>query len=69
MKINMKGYEEWKENASKEKVEISKVDLIKVCGRIAGAAVEPKNEVEGAVAASIKVDRIVNELFQDEGEE
>ena len=37
MKINMKCYEELKK-AHKEKAEISKTDLIKVCCRIANAA-------------------------------
>lgn len=69
MTFHMNDYEEWKENASKEKAEISKADFIKACGRIASAAAEPKDEVEGAVAASMEMLKIIDEFFPGKKEE
>lgn len=51
MKINMKGYEKLKEKAHKEKAEISKTDLIKICCRIANAAAELEDETAGILNA------------------
>lgn len=67
MKINMKGYEELKK-AHKEKAEISKTDLIKVCCRIANAAAEPENETAGILNASMEMLKVLNEFFPEEEE-
>ena len=67
MKINMKGYEELKK-AHKEKAEISKTDLIKVCCRIANAAAEPENETAGILNASMEMLEVLNEFFPEEEE-
>ena len=69
MKINMKGYEAWKENARKEKTEISKMDLMKVCGRIASAAMEPEDKAVGTIDASIEMVKIIDEFFPEKNEE
>ena len=64
MKINMKGYEKLK-----EKAEISKTDLIKVCCRIANAAAEPENETAGILNASMEMLKVLNEFFPEKKEE
>lgn len=69
MKINMNGYEEWKEKASKEKAEISKADLIKVCSRIANAASGPENETAGILNASMEMLKVLDEFFPEKKEE
>lgn len=69
MEINMKDYEEWKEKASKQKAEISKTDLIKVCGRIANAASEQENETAGILNASIEMLKVLDEFFPEKKEE
>lgn len=68
MKINMKGYEELKKKAHKEKAEISKTDLIKVCCRIANAAAEPENETAGILNASMEMLKVLDEFFPEEEE-
>ena len=68
MKINMKGYEELKEKAHKEKAEISKTDLIKVCCRIANAAAELEDETAGILNASMKMLKVLDEFFPEEEE-
>lgn len=67
MKINMKGYEELKK-AHKEKAEISKTDLIKVCCRIAGAAAELEDETAGILNASMEMLKVLDEFFPEEEE-
>lgn len=67
MKINMKGYEELKK-AHKEKAEISKTDLIKVCCRIANAAAELEDETAGILNASIEMIKVLDEFFPEEEE-
>ena len=69
MTFSMKGYEEWKEKASKEKAEISKTDLIKVCSRIANIAAEPKSKAVGMLEASIETVKIIDEFFPGKKEE
>lgn len=64
MKINMKGYEELK-----EKAEISKTDLIKVCCRIANAAAELEDETAGILNASMEMLKILDEFFPEKKEE
>ena len=61
-------YEEWKEKVSKEKAEISKADLIKVCSRIANAASEPENETAGILNASMEMLKVLDEFFPGEEE-
>ena len=61
-------YEEWKEKVSKEKAEISKADLIKVCSRIANAAA-PENETAGRFAASMEMLKVLDEFFPEKKEE
>ena len=61
-------YEEWKEKVSKEKAEISKADLIKVCSRIANAASEPENETAGILNASMEMLKVLDEFFPEEEE-
>lgn len=68
MKINMKGYEELKEKAHKEKAEISKTDLIKVCCRIANADAEPENESARILNVSMEMLRVLDEFFPEEEE-
>lgn len=68
MKINMKGYEELKKKAHKEKAEISKTDLIKVCCRIANAAAEPEDETAGVLNASMEMLKVLDEFFPEEEE-
>lgn len=68
MKINMKGYEELKEKAHKEKAEISKTDLIKVCCRIANAAAELEDETAGILNASMEMLKVLDEFFPGEEE-
>jgi hypothetical protein len=68
MKINMKGYEELKEKAHKEKAEISKTDLIKVCCRIANAAAELEDETAGILNASMEMLMVLDEFFPEEEE-
>lgn len=62
-------YEEWKEKVSKEKAEISKADLIKVCSRIANAASEPENETAGILNASMEMLKVLDEFFPEKKEE
>lgn len=69
MKINMKGYEELKEKAHKEKAKISKTGLIKVCCRIANAAAEPENETAGILNASMEMLKVLDEFFPEKKEE
>ena len=64
MKINMKGYEELKK-AHKEKAEISKTDLIKVCCRIANAAAELEDETAGILNASIEMVLVLKRYARD----
>ena len=61
-------YEEWKEKVNKEKSEISKADLIKVCSRIANAASEPENETAGILNASMEMLKALDEFFPEEEE-
>lgn len=61
-------YEEWKEKVSKEKAEISKADLIKVCSRIANAAAEPENETAGILNASMEMLKVLDEFFPEKEE-
>jgi hypothetical protein len=61
-------YEEWKEKVSKEKAEISKADLIKVCSRIANAASDPENETAGILNASMEMLKVLDEFFPGEEE-
>ena len=68
MKMNMKGYEELKEKAHKEKAEISKTDLIKVCCRIANAAAELEDETAGILNASMEMLMVLDEFFPEEEE-
>lgn len=68
MKINMKGYEELKKKAHKEKAEISKTDLIKVCCRIANAAAESENETAGILNVSMEMLKVLDEFFPEEEE-
>lgn len=68
MKINMKGYEELKEKAYKEKAEISKTDPIKVCCRIANAAAELEDETAGILNASMEMLKVLDEFFTEEEE-
>lgn len=68
MKINMKGYEELKEKPHKEKAEISKTDLIKVCCRIANAAAELEDETAGILNASMEMLKVLDEFFPEEEE-
>ncbi len=67
MKINMKCYEELKK-AHKEKAEISKTDLIKVCCRIANAAAELEDETAGILNASMEMLKVLDEFFPEEEE-
>ena len=69
MKINMKGYEELKKKAHKEKAEISKTDLIKVCSRIANAAAAPENETAGILNASMEMLKVLDEFFPEKKKE
>lgn len=68
MKIIMKCYEELKK-AHKEKAEISKTDLIKVCCRIANAAAELENETAGILNASMEMLKVLDEFFPEKKEE
>lgn len=68
MKINMKCYEELKK-AHKEKAEVSKTDLIKVCCRIANAAAELENETAGILNASMEMLKVLDEFFPEKKEE
>ncbi len=68
MKINMKCYEELKK-AHKEKAEISKTDLIKVCCRIANAAAELEDETAGILNASMEMLKVLDEFFPEKKEE
>ncbi len=69
MTFSLNGYEEWKEKVSKEKAEISKADLIKVCSRIANAASEPENETAGILNASMEMLKVLDEFFPKKKEE
>ena len=63
----MKCYEELKK-AHKEKAEISKTDLIKVCCRIANAAAELEDETAGILNASMEMLKVLDEFFPEEEE-
>lgn len=52
----------------KEKIEISKLGLIDICGRIASAAAEPGDKIKGMTDASIEMVKIINELFPEKEE-
>ena len=69
MTFSMKGYEEWKEKNRNEKAEISKMDLIEACGRVAAAAAMPKDAGVGVVAASGEIAKIIREFFPKKKEE
>lgn len=69
MKFSMNGYEEWKEKNRNEKAEISKMDLIEACGRVAAAAAMPKDAGVGVVAASREIAKIIREFFPEKKEE
>lgn len=69
MTFSMNGYEEWKEKNRNEKAEISKMDLIEACGRVAAAAAMPKDAGVGVVAASREIAKIIREFFPKEKEE
>ena len=69
MKFSMNGYEEWKEKNRNEKAEISKMDLIEACGRVAAAAAMPKDAGVGVVAASREIAKIIREFFPKKKEE
>lgn len=56
------------ETEMKEKIEISKLGLIDVCGRIASAATEPGDKIKGMADASIEMVKIINELFPEKEE-
>ena len=62
---NMKKFEKWREKVSKEKTEISKADLIKVCSRIANAAAAPENETAGILNASLEMLKVLDEFFPE----
>lgn len=69
MTFSMNGYEEWKEKNRNEKAEISKMDLIEACGRVAAAAAMPKDAGVGVVAASREIAKIIREFFPEKKEE
>lgn len=69
MTFSMNGYEEWKEKNRNEKAEISKMDLIEACGRVAAAAAMPKDAGVGVVAASREIAKIIREFFPKKKEE
>ena len=69
MTFSMNGYEEWKEKNRNEKAEISKMDLIEACGRVANIAAEPKNKAVGILEASIEAVKIIDEFFPEKKEE
>lgn len=69
MTFSMNGYEEWKEKNRNEKAEISKMDLIEACGRVAAAAAMPKDAGVGVVAASREIAKIIREYFPKKKEE
>lgn len=52
----------------KEKIEISKLELIDVCGRIAGAAAELEDKAKGMADASIEMVKIIDEFFPEKEE-
>ena len=66
---NMKKFEKWREKVSKEKTEISKADLIKVCSRIASAAAAPENETAGILNASMEMLKVLDEFFPEKKKE
>lgn len=69
MTFSLNGYEEWKEKNRNEKAEISKMDLIEACGRVASAAAMPKDAGVGVVAASREIAKIIREFFPKKKEE
>lgn len=69
MTFSLNGYEEWKEKNRNEKAEISKMDLIEACGRVAAAAAMPKDAGVGVVAASREIAKIIREFFPEKKEE
>ena len=69
MTFSMNGYEEWKEKNRNEKAEISKMDLIEACSRVANIAAEPKNKAVGILEASIEAVKIIDEFFPEKKEE
>lgn len=69
MTFSMNGYEEWKEKNRNEKAEISKMDLIEACGRVAAAAADPENKAIGMLSASMEVVKAYKKLFPEKKEE
>lgn len=69
MKFSMNGYEEWKEKNRNEKAEISKMDLIEACGRVAAAAAAPEDKVAGIISASMELAKISKKFFPEKKEE
>lgn len=63
MTFDMKDYAEWKEKIGKEKAEISKLELIKICSRIASAAAGSEGNAVGFLASTIELHKILNEFF------
>ncbi len=50
------------------KISMTKMGLIDVCGRIAGAAAEPEDKAKGMADASIEMVKIIDEFFPEEEE-
>lgn len=69
MTFSMNGYEEWKEKNRNEKAEISKMDLIEACGRVAAAAAAPEDKVAGIISASMELAKISKKFFPEKKEE
>ena len=69
MTFSMNGYEEWKEKNRNEKAEISKMDLIEACGRVAAAAAAPEDKAAGIISASMELAKISKKFFPEKKEE
>lgn len=69
MTFSMNGYEEWKEKNRNEKAEISKMDFIEACGRVAAAAAAPEDKVAGIISASMELSKISKKFFPEKKEE
>lgn len=50
------------------KISMTKIGLIDVCGRIAGAAAEPEDKAKGMADASIEMVKIIDEFFPEKEE-
>lgn len=50
------------------KIRMTKLGLIDVCGRIAGAAAWPEDKAKGMADASIEMVKIIDELFPEKEE-